>query len=522
MGKTEADAAGREQPPRRVTDPTWPENLIGVLVRSVVDYAIFVLDPDGFVMTWNAGAERLKGYRPDEIIGCHFSTFYPDDDVTAGKPDQELAIAVADGHHEDEGWRVRSDGTRFWANVVITALRGDDGRLLGFGKVTRDLTERRRGEEALRESEERFRLLVSGVADYAIFLLDNDGRVASWNLGAERLKGYRADEIIGQSFANFYTEEDRRGRVPEGALRQADGEGRWADEGWRVRKDGTRFWASVVITRLIGSDGTKQGFAKVTRDLTERKRGEDALRGVLERERDTAAQLREVDRMRSDLVSSVAHDLRAPVGVIQSYLELLRADWGGSTEEKKLEALDLITQRMGTLAALVDDVFDLVRIDAGHLEVVRQAFDLAAVVSDGVADGRSAAPGIDVEVTTEPDTWAFGDPRRTWQVVANLVSNAVKFSAADTAVRVDIGRQGDEVVVAITDQGPGIAPDQHEVIFERFTRLATASGAPGSGLGLFIARSVAVSQGGRIDVDSTPGAGSTFRLWLPAAEPGSH
>ena len=493
-----------------------------MLVESVVDYAIFVLDADGHVMTWNAGAERLKGYRPDEIIGRHFSTFYPDEDVAAGKPDQELAIAVADGHHEDEGWRVRGDGTRFWANVVITALRGDDGRLLGFGKVTKDLSERRRGEEALRESEERFRLLVSGVADYAIFLLDNDGRVASWNLGAERLKGYRADEIIGRSFEAFYTEEDRRAEVPAGALRQADAEGRWSDEGWRVRKDGTRFWASVVITRLVGGDGTKRGFAKVTRDLTDRKRGEDALRGILERERDTAEQLREVDRIRSDLVSTVAHDLRAPVGVVQSHLELLRTGWGGSTDDEKLEALDLIAQRMGILAALVDDVFDLVRIDGGHLEVDLQPFDLATVVTEGAADGRSAAPAVDVRITAEAGVWALGDPRRTWQVVSNLVSNAVKYTFRGTRVEVEVARQGNQAVVAITDQGPGIALDQQEAIFGRFTRLPGSSGAAGSGLGLFIARSVAASQGGRVEVDSTPGAGSTFRLWLPAAEPDGH
>jgi PAS domain S-box-containing protein len=492
---------------------------VEALVRSSIDYAIFALDADGRVVSWNLGAEHLNGYRADEIIGRHFSVFYPDDDIAAGKPDQELAIAVADGHHEEEGWRLRSDGTRFWANVVISALRGEDGRLLGFGQVTRDLTERRRGEDALRESEERFRLLVSGVADYAIFLLDNGGRVASWNLGAERLKGYRADEIIGRSFATFYTTEDRRAGVPDEALRQADTEGRWSSEGWRLRKDGTRFWASVVITRLIGGDGRKRGFAKVTRDLTERKRGEDALRGILERERDTANRLREVDRMRSDLVSSVAHDLRAPVGLIQSYLDLLRTDWERSTDGDKLEALSLITDRMGILAALIDDVFDVARIDAGHLEVACDPFDLAKVVADAVADGRIASPTVDVRLTAQPDVWALGDPRRTWQVVTNLVSNAVKFTAAGTTVHVDVALHGAQAVVAITDHGPGIAPDQQEEIFDRFTRLSTSSGTPGSGLGLFIARSLAAAQGGRVEVDSAPGAGSTFRLWLPAAEP---
>ncbi|MDQ2648782.1 MAG: PAS domain-containing sensor histidine kinase [Actinomycetota bacterium] len=362
-------------------------------------------------------------------------------------------------------------------------------------------------------------VLVESVVDYAIFALDPGGCVATWNGGAQRLKGYRADEIIGESFANFYTPEDRAAGLPERALRTALEEGRWENEGWRVRKDGSRFWASVVITRLVSADGSMPGFAKITRDLTERKLAEDALRGILERERDTAAQLRQVDRMRSDLVSSVAHDLRAPVGLIQSYLHLLRTDWERSTEEQKLETLDLVTQRMGTLAALVDDVFDVVRIDAGHLEVARVPFDLSRTVAEGVADGRTAAPGVEVEVRAVPDAWAIGDPRRTWQVVSNLVSNAVKYTSPGTMVLVEVQRAGDEVVVAVTDQGPGIEPSQQEAIFDRFTRLSAAGGKPGSGLGLFIARSVAESQGGRVEVTSSPGEGATFRLWLPAGEP---
>ena len=328
MADGELVAASEETRPRGNTVPHGAVvNLVELLVGSVVDYAIFVLDVDGRIATWNPGAERLKGYREEEVIGRHFSIFYTADDIEARLPDRELEVATATGRFEDEGWRVRKDGSQFWANVVITALRDDDDRLVGFGKVTRDLTERKRAEDDLRASEERFRLLVSEVSDYAIFLLDPDGRVSSWNLGVERLKGYRADELLGRHFALFYTEEDQRAGLPASGLREAEANGRWENEGWRVRKDGSRFWANVVITALHGADGQLRGFAKVTRDLTERKQGEDTLRGIVERERAAADQLRSVDALRRELVTMVAHDLRGPVSVIQHLLDLLLTQW---------------------------------------------------------------------------------------------------------------------------------------------------------------------------------------------------
>ena len=490
-------------------------NLVDLLVANVADYAIYALDADGNVVTWNEGARRVKGYEAEEILGRHVSVFYPQEEIDAGAPDRALTIAMADGHYEEEGWRVRKDGTQFWANIVITALRGEDGELLGFGKVTRDLTERKRGEDALRDSEERFRLLVSSVGDYAIFLLDPEGRVASWNLGAERLKGYRPDEIIGRPLSTFYTEEDRRAGVPASGLEHARTNRSWSSEGWRVRKDGSRFWASVVVTALIGGDGTLRGFAKVTRDLTDRKRSEDALRGVLERERAAAQQVRELDRMRSELVSTVAHDLRSPVGVVQALLHLLLEDWADSSDSEKREMVDRMAERTQTLAALVDDVFDLVSIEAGHLEVLAVPIDVGAIVGSVVADARTERTDAVITTSIEPGVWAVGDERRTWQVVSNLISNAVKFSPSGSPVTVSAGREGDEVAVAVTDQGKGIAADQQDAIFGRFSRLPEAADTPGSGLGLFIARSLVEAQGGRIEVASEPGEGSTFRFTLP-------
>jgi PAS domain S-box-containing protein len=261
----------------------WSDEPYRLLVDSVRDYAIFLLDPEGKVASWNTGAERINGYRPAEIIGTHFSAFYPQSAIERGWPERELEHAKRLGRFEDEGWRVRKDGSMFWANVVITPVRNDEGRLLGFSKVTRDLSERREHEERLRQSEERFRLLVEMIQDYAIFLLDPEGRVASWNAGAQRIKGYAAQEIIGRSFTTFYPQEALDRNWPATELEHAKRLGRFEDEGWRVRKDGSRFWANVVITALRDPDGKLRGFAKVTRDLTERRAQEERVRQSEER-----------------------------------------------------------------------------------------------------------------------------------------------------------------------------------------------------------------------------------------------
>jgi hypothetical protein len=253
------------------------------MVDGIRDYAVFLIDTEGNVASWNLGAERIKGYKPDEIIGRHFSVFYPQSAIDKRWPQHELETAQRLGHFEDEGWRVRKDGTLFWANVVITAIRNEDGQLLGFSKVTRDLTERRGNEERLRISEERFRMLVEGVREYAIFLLDPSGRVATWNAGAQRIKGYAADEIIGHHFSEFYPAEAKDRNWPQRELEEALRLGRFEDEGWRLRKDGSRFWANVVITPLYDREGIHRGFSKITRDLTERREQEERLRESEER-----------------------------------------------------------------------------------------------------------------------------------------------------------------------------------------------------------------------------------------------
>jgi PAS domain S-box-containing protein len=268
------------------SEPFW------LFIESVQDYAIFMLEPDGRVATWNAGAERAKGYKSSEITGQHFSRFYSEEDIRGGKPQKLLALAERDGRVEDEGWRVRKDGSKFWASVTITAIRDASGKLIGFGKVTRDLTAHRNAEIALHRSEERSRLFIEAVQDYAIFMLDPTGCVITWNTGAERIKGYKASEIIGQHFSRFYPEEDVRGGKPAWELEAATKQGRFEDEGWRIRKDGSRFWANVIITAVRDNAGTLMGFTKVTRDVTERMVAQRSLEQAQRKLQDSEKSLR--------------------------------------------------------------------------------------------------------------------------------------------------------------------------------------------------------------------------------------
>jgi len=248
-----------------------------LLVQSVVDYAIYMLTPDGTVTNWNPGAQRAKGYTPAEIVGKNFALFYSEEDRNNGVPQRGLAIAATNGRFETEGWRYRKDGSAFWAHVVIDAIRDECGELLGFAKITRDCTEQQAQLRKQREQEQRFRLLVEGVTDYAIYMLDLNGNVENWNAGAQRAKGYTADEIVGQHFSRFYSEQDRLAHIPEKNLSIAFNTGRFEDEGWRYRSNGSAFWAHVVIDAIYDDYGSLIGFAKITRDVTERREYEQQL-----------------------------------------------------------------------------------------------------------------------------------------------------------------------------------------------------------------------------------------------------
>jgi PAS domain S-box-containing protein len=485
------------------------EHLYRQLVESVRDYAIFVLDPEGRIQSWNAGAQLIKGYTAEEVLGCHFSMFYTPEDLAAGRPQLLLDTAASAGRVEDAGWRVRRDGSRFWAEVIITSRRDDDGRLLGFTKVTRDLTVRRMAEEQLRRSEERARLIIDGVTDYAIFMLDPEGRVTTWNAGAERLKGYRAEEIIGESFERFYPADALAAGDATRELEGASRDGRYEDEGWRVRKDGTRFWANVVLTALRDVNGQLVGFAKVTRDLTERVQ--------LEEQRVRAARAEEALRLRDEFLAVVSHELRTPLTAMLLGLHGIHERL--QNDDETLAGRLARTLRSGQrLSQLIDDLLDVSRITAGRLVIACDEVELCQLVGRVCESLGPMAERAGCELRLDPSAPVVGqwDRMKLEQVVANLLANAIKIGAGhpvDLRVRTD--EQHVELIVA--DRGPGLDEGDLQRIFERFERAASIRNHGGLGLGLYIAERIVDAHGGSLKARRREGGGAEFMVRLPRA-----
>jgi PAS domain S-box-containing protein len=510
-------AATHQQSPGGIAHETG--ELYRLLVESVDEYAIFALDENGYILSWNAGAQRFKGYTADEAIGKHFSIFYPRERIEEGFPDFELREAARVGRFEDEGWRVRKDGSRFWANVVITALRGPTGNLVGFAKVTRDLSERRRAEEELRESEERFRLLVQGVRDYAIFMLDPTGHISTWNAGAKRIKGYTITEIIGKHFSIFYPPEDLESGKPARELEIATKTGVYEEEGWRVRKDGTRFWANVVITALRKPDGSLAGFAKVTRDLTERRAAQER---AIEAARKAAAS-DEANRAKSGFLAAMSHDLRTPLNAIGGYTDLLAMGVRGPVTPEQIEDLQRIKRSQQHLLGIINDILNFSRIEAGQATYDYSAVPLSAVM-EGVGhmiEPQAAAKKLNLEVHECPaDVVAWADKAKVEQILLNLLSNAVKFTNQGSVTLECDWHDPRRVSTTVTDTGLGIPGAQLERIFEPFVQVGRSltKSHEGTGLGLAISRDLARAMGGDIVVTSELEKGSQFTLILPRAQ----
>jgi two-component system CheB/CheR fusion protein len=501
------------------------EDRFRLMVEGVKDYAIYMLDPEGRITSWNEGARRLKGYEASQIMGEHYARFFTPEDIAAGVPEMELEHARMEGRYETEGYRLRKDGRPFWANVVVTRINDSKGALIGFSKVTRDLTERKRVEEYLEQSERRFRLMVSGVKDYAIFMLDAEGRVASWNEGVRRLKGYERDEIVGKHFSIFYPQEDLERQKPQKELEIVLAEGRVEDEGWRVRKDGSLFWANVVITRVLDEQGNVIGFTKVTRDLTERMRAEEALRKANE-ELESRVRARTVDleaalAARDEFLSIASHELKTPLTALKLQLQAakrkVRPDAPKSlTGEEAARVFETTLKQAVSLEELVEDLLDVARAQTGRLGLELKEVCVPTLLSDvATALGAQAlAAHSPIETDICGPATATWDPRRISQVLMNLLSNAIKY-APGSPIRLSCTVEEGSARIVVEDFGPGIRTDKLPAIFERYERAGAPAAVGGLGLGLYITKLIVEAHGGAIEVDSQPGRGTRFSVQLP-------
>jgi PAS domain S-box-containing protein len=488
------------------------ESIFRALVEAVNDYAIFVLDPKGHIVTWNPGAQRIKGYKAEEIIGKHFSIFYPPEDLARDKPGKELQIAAKAGRLEDEGWRLRKDGRRFWASVVITRITDDSGKILGFGKITRDLTERRR-------TEQMYRMLVDGVTDYAIYSIDPQGRVTSWNSGAERTKGYKAEEIIGRHFSIFYTPEEIVAGMPDRTLNIARERGHFEDEGWRVRKDGTRFWSTVAVTPLKDEQGDLAGFSKITRDITYRKNLMDQVKRHTE---ELELRIAERERTNAELEAfsySVSHDLRAPLRAIEGFSQALMEEYSHLFDDTAKDYLEQVIGASTRMNRLVQDLLNYSRLS--RTELALDTVDLDAVLAAALKE-LSAKERSSVSIANHRRARVLAHEPTLVQVLGNLISNALKFHVPEQPPQVTInigtGTRQKTVKVSVTDRGIGIAPEHQERIFQVFERLHGIEDFPGTGIGLAIVKRGTERMEGRYGLESSLGKGSTFWIELREAE----
>ena len=486
-----------------------------LLIERVADYAIYMLNPDGTVASWNAGARRFKGYADQEILGQHFSRFYTPQDREDGKPERALRTALDAGRFEDEGWRVRKDGSLFWASVVIDPIHDDDGALFGFAKITRDISDKRLAREALRRTEEQFRMLIDSVVDYAIYMLSPEGNVITWNAGARRIKGYAAGEVVGSHFSRFYLAEDRDGGLPDRILDEVRAKGRFEGEGWRVRKDGSRFRANVVIDAIRDGEGQLAGFAKITRDVTQRTQLEEAREALTHAQRLEAV---------GKLTGGVAHDFNNILQVIGGSLQLLGGQIGMAQAPQRHLTMALTAVDRG--AKLASQLLAFARrqplqpfvMNAGR--VVRNMEELVR---------RAVGETVEVETVVSASLWnATLDPHQLENVVLNLAINARDAMPGGGRLTVELSNTmlddtyvsvahdvppGQYVLMAISDTGTGMSPEVLARAVEPF--FTTKGEGHGTGLGLSMAFGFVKQSGGHFRIYSEVGHGTTIKAYFP-------
>jgi PAS domain S-box-containing protein len=486
---------------------------LALILDNIRDYAIFVLDPHRRVVEWNRGAERILGYTEEEILGHSADIVFTEEDRRAGAPEQEQEKAAREGRAEDERWHRRKHGEHFFGSGVMSGVFDEDGTLLGYVKIMRDFTDRRAEQEQLARSEERYRLLVESIKDYAIFTLDAEGQITSWTPAAERILGYRTEEVIGQPLAILFTAEDRERGVPDQEFETAALRGRAEAAGWRVRRDGTRFWGEETATAMYDGEGRLRGVSKITRDITQRMMAE------AERER-LLHQATEANRIKDEFLSTISHELRTPLNAILGWTRLLRE--GGLDAAGASRALQTVERNALNQAQLIDDLLDVSRIITGKLKLHMQRVDLVDAVSSALDAVRPAALAKGVRLHSQLDPEAevvLADPDRIAQVIWNLLSNAIKFTPSNGDVTIVTRRDVDAIEILVRDTGVGIPAAFLPFVFDRFRQAdsSTTRAQAGLGLGLAIVRHLVELHGGTVSVESPgTGMGATFHVRLPA------
>ncbi|MBJ6727210.1 sensor histidine kinase [Geomesophilobacter sediminis] len=486
------------------------------MVDQIKEYAVFMLDQKGYVLTWNAGAERIKGYQPQEVIGRHFSIFYPPEDVAAELPQRELQIVATQGSYDTQGWRLRKDGSRFWAAVTITALHDNQGNLTGFAKITRDITERHELEEALKRSRALFERLFETGPD-AIVVIDQSGVIRRVNQQAEVIFGYQREELIGRRVERLMPErfqarhrQHRRNYFAEPKARRM-GIGL---ELYGRNKDGREIPVDIMLTPIETSDGP--GAFAVIRDISRQKQSDEKILELNNALQIQVAQLGASNRELEAFSYSVSHDLRAPLRHIIGFVDLLNTRNAASLDEKSRHYLQVITDAAQKMGSLIDDLLAFSRM--GRAEVMRRSIPVGALVSDVVGElMEDAGAGREIEWKIAPLPDVVGDQAMLRQVFVNLIGNALKFTRRRQQAQISIGAvdQGNDIAFFVGDNGVGFDPAYVNKLFGLFQRLHATEEFEGTGVGLALVQRIIQRHGGRVWAEGSVGEGATFWFSLP-------
>lgn len=495
------------------------------MIDEIQDYAIILLSPEGIIQNWNTGAYKIKGYTADEIVGQSLQTFYTPEDRARQLPQSLLDEARLNGRALHEGWRVRKDGSHFWGSIVITALHDKNGHVTGFMKITRDLTERKEAEdrqlrytqhlEEQRRAEEQYHKMIDEIQDYAILLLDKEGNIQNWNTGAEKIKGYTAEEIIGKNFSIFYTPEDRASRLPFRLLDIARDTSRATHEGWRVRKDGTKFWGNIVITALHDDQNNVIGFSKVTRDLTERKLAEDRLKQY-------ALQLEQKNQELEEFSYVASHDLKEPLRKIVTFGDLLQHSIRDSATEKAANYVGRMQDAARRMMQLIEDLLEFSLI--GKREHSFEPTDLNQVLERVLQDLEGTIQKQNAVVNADALPTLAANPLQMHQLFQNLISNALKFNNKEKPIiTITYKPAGTPEYpaheITVQDNGIGFDPAEATRIFEAFRRLHGRLEYAGSGIGLAICKKIVDLYHGTITATGEKEKGAAFTITLPNEPP---